>query len=252
MVAQHLKTHSLNMIHFHIDNPLYKAFCALRAPLVRIVKPKRNYYIAPKKSLIPISKKFGFDRGLPIDRYYIEDFIKNNAEHITGDCLEIHDDAYIRRYGNGLVTKADVLDIDTNNTLASIYGDLQNIPTIPDNSYDCIIITQTFGLLPDVHAAVRECWRILKPGGSLLATFSTFGPMREQEPGYWHFTPLSVKKMFGNIFQKQQITISSYGNVLSMQSFIVGLAANELTKKELNYNDPWYALVVGLHAVKLK
>ncbi len=251
MATQAYKVSIFPMIHIHVDNPLYKIFCALRAPFVRFFKPKRLYFLAPQKSLSPISKKFGFDRGLPIDRYYIEKFLGGQKQYIRGACLEVHDDAYIKRYGDAArITKTDILDIDTTNQLATVYGDLQNLVNIPDNSYDCLVITQTFGLLPDVHAAARECFRILKPGGTLLATFSSFSPLREQESTHWHFTPLSVKTIFGNIFQPEHVAVSSYGNVLSSQGFIVGLAAEELTREQLDHVDPWYALIMGLRATK--
>ncbi len=241
------------MIHFNVDNPLYKVFSAVRAPIVRMLKPKGGYFLAPKRSLSPISKKFGFDRGLPIDRYYIEKFLTQEGKYITGACLEVHDDAYIKRYGDASkVTKIDVLDIDTTNKLATVYGDLQNLVNIPDNSYDCLIITQTFGLLYDLHASAKECFRILKPGGVLIATFSSFGPLREQESPYWHFTPRSVKAVFGDAFQKENVAVHSYGNVLAMQGFVVGLSADEFTTEELDHSDSWYTLIMGLHAVKSK
>ena len=37
----------------------------------------------------PISRKFGFDRGCPIDRYYINSLLKQNQSLITGSVLEI-------------------------------------------------------------------------------------------------------------------------------------------------------------------
>src|SRR5258708_1276969 len=36
----------------------------------------------------PISTSFGFDRGTPIDRYYIENFLGRNAGDIRGRVLE--------------------------------------------------------------------------------------------------------------------------------------------------------------------
>lgn len=238
------------MIHINVNNPLYKAFSALRAPIIRILRPKSGYYIAPKKSMDPISMKFGFDRGLPIDRYYIEQFLEHSTQYIQGVCLEVHDDAYLKRYGNNRVTKTDILDIDTTNHLATVYGDLQQLNNIPENSYDCLIITQTFGLIPDVRSAVRECWRILKPGGTILASFSMAGPLREQEPKHWHFTPLSVKTMFEEVFPQEKVTVSSYGNLLVMQSFLAGFAAQELAQQELDHIDPWYPLIISLVATK--
>ena len=42
----------------------------------------------------PISSSFGFDRGKPIDRRYIEDFLSRHAQDITGRVLEVADNAY--------------------------------------------------------------------------------------------------------------------------------------------------------------
>ena len=42
----------------------------------------------------PISSVFGFDRGKPIDRYYIEKFISDNSSTIKGDILEVEDNKY--------------------------------------------------------------------------------------------------------------------------------------------------------------
>src|SRR5439155_18109175 len=42
----------------------------------------------------PISANFGFDRGTPIDRYYIERFLEREAGHIRGRVLEVRDSSY--------------------------------------------------------------------------------------------------------------------------------------------------------------
>ncbi len=44
-------------------------------------------------------REFGYDRGLPIDRYYIERFLANNASDIRGHVMEIADNIYMRRFG---------------------------------------------------------------------------------------------------------------------------------------------------------
>ena len=53
------------------------------------------------RRVTPISTKWGFDRGLPIDRHYIENFLAVNADDIRGGVLEIGDNSYTRRFGNG-------------------------------------------------------------------------------------------------------------------------------------------------------
>src|SRR3990170_7811785 len=39
----------------------------------------------------PISREFGFDRGLPVDRHYIERFLSAHSSDIRGRVLEIGD-----------------------------------------------------------------------------------------------------------------------------------------------------------------
>src|SRR3954466_14293166 len=48
---------------------------------------------------VPLSTEFGFDRGTPIDRYYIEAFLAANAGDVRGRVLEIGDDSYSRQFG---------------------------------------------------------------------------------------------------------------------------------------------------------
>jgi hypothetical protein len=82
------------------------------------------FFSDPKNSLQPMSSVFGFDRGLPIDRYYIESFLEKNKKFIKGHCLEVHDSAYTIKYGEDRVTSYDAVDVDTSNTQANIYADL--------------------------------------------------------------------------------------------------------------------------------
>jgi glycosyltransferase involved in cell wall biosynthesis len=45
------------------------------------------------RRLTPVSRKFGWDRGgLPVDRYYIEQFLERHAGDVAGRALEVRDD----------------------------------------------------------------------------------------------------------------------------------------------------------------
>src|SRR5690348_17021256 len=59
----------------------------------------------------PLSRIFGSDRGLPVDRYYIEQFLAAHAADIQGRVLEIGHNVYTRKFGAERVTKSDVLHI---------------------------------------------------------------------------------------------------------------------------------------------
>ncbi|HKN87045.1 MAG TPA: methyltransferase domain-containing protein, partial [Nitrospiraceae bacterium] len=122
------------------------------------------------RRVLPISRTYGFDRGQPIDRYYIERFLARHADDIRGRVLEIADDAYTRRFGGRRVTTSDVLHVVEGNPHATIVADLTNAGHLPSEQYDCVILTQVLSVIYDVRAALRTVYRLLKPGGTLLAT----------------------------------------------------------------------------------
>lgn len=200
-------------------------------------------------NLKPLSHKFGFDRGTPIDRYWIELFLSQNSSSVRGRVLEITDAKYTHKFGGNKVTRGDVLDINPKNKKATIHGDLRSLKQIKNNTYDCIVLTHVLGLIDDVHAAAAECARILKPGGVLLFTSSCLGPILKEKV-YWRFTPHSVKYIFCPHFKSKNMDIKTYGNVLAGQAFWVGMAQEDLTPGELSYTDLRFPVIISMRAIK--
>lgn len=236
-----------------LESKVLQTLRTVRAPIIKTLKPKTQYFLFPvKKNVKPLSSKFGFDRGTPVDRYWIESFLSKNKKHIKGRVLEVTDNEYTKKYGQN-VTKSDVLDIDKSNKLANIHADLRNLKgNIKDNTYNCIILTQVLGLVDDYDAALKEIRRILKPGGTLLFTGHSFSRLWRVEHEYWRYTPASTKYIFGKHFGEKNIKIYTYGNALAGQAYWVGAAQNELTKEELEYKDPNFPCLVGARVVKTK
>lgn len=232
-------------------NTMVNTIRLVRAFTMKTIKPQENYFFATR-SLKPLSSKFGFDRGTPIDRYYIEKFLADNKDKIKGRCLEIGDNRYTKKYGVSKVKISDILDIDKKNKKANIHANLKNLKSLKSNLYDCIILTHVLGMIDDYEAAVRECKRILKPGGTILVTTSCLSPAHDINANFFRFTVASTRYVFGKYFNKKNLVVKSYGNVLAGQYFWVGLAQEELTKKELEFNDPNYPCVVALRASKSK
>ena len=205
------------------------------------------------RRLTPISREWGFDRGLPIDRYYIEKFIANNTEDIRGKVLEIADDSYTRKFGKDRVNRIDILQLFDGSSNATIIGDLTCADHIPSETFDCIILTQTLQLIYDVRAAVKTLYRILKPRGVLLATIPGISQTYDIEWGNywcWNFTTVSARRLFEEWFGPSNVWVQSHGNVLTAVSFLHGLAAEELKKEELEYKDEGYQLLITVRAVK--
>ncbi|HYP26927.1 MAG TPA: glycosyltransferase [Blastocatellia bacterium] len=205
------------------------------------------------RRLTPISRVFGFDRGTPVDRYYIEDFLARNASDIRGRALEVGDDSYTRRFGGDRVTQRDVLHVSEENPRATIIADLASADHIPSDSFDCIILTQTLHLIYDVRAALATLRRILKPGGVLLTTFPGITQIDHFDWGgswYWAFTALSARRMFAEFFPEANFTVETRGNVFAAISFLHGVALEELREDELDYNDPDYQVIITVRAIK--
>ena len=92
--------------------------------------------------MTPIDPNWGFERGTPIDRVYVEEFVGSHAADIRGRVLEIAAPDYTSRFGSG-VERSDILMAAEGNPQATIVGDLTEAPHIADDTFDCAIVTQT-------------------------------------------------------------------------------------------------------------
>jgi SAM-dependent methyltransferase len=205
------------------------------------------------RQLRPVSRAFGCDRGLAIDRYYIERFLDARRADIRGRVLEIGENTYTMKYGGSQVNHSDVLHVNDRNPDATIVGDLANLPQVADDRFDCIILTQTLQLIFDLPAAMRTLNRILAPGGVLLVTVPGMSQIADSEWGktwYWAFTSLAIERLLREGMTGADISIDVHGNVLAATAFLQGLAASELTAEELAAVDPQYQLLITARAMK--
>lgn len=207
-----------------------------------------------KSNLRPISRKFGFDRGTPIDRIYIEDFLNKNSTLITGVICEIAENSYTKKFGHN-IRKSEILNYDDKNTEATIIGDLTRKETLTENSIDCFILTQTLNFIYDVKAAIEGLYYILSSNGTALVSVAGICQISRYDMNhwgdYWRFTDLSIKKLFSDVFGESNVEVFTYGNVASATAFLQGLAAEELSQEELFYHDPDYQLTIVIKAKKL-
>jgi peptidoglycan/xylan/chitin deacetylase (PgdA/CDA1 family)/SAM-dependent methyltransferase len=197
----------------------------------------------------PVSPGFGFERGLPVDRHYVERFLERHAAAVRGRVLEIGDDGYTRRFGGDAVDSIDVLHADEGNPQATIVADLTDAPEIADATYDCVICTQTLLLIYDVRAAVATIRRILRPGGTALVTVPGLSRVCRAEAGewgdFWRFTSMSARRLFEEF---RSVDVETFGNVLAGTAQLHGIASDELDQAELDAHDPDFEVVIGVRA----
>lgn len=202
----------------------------------------------------PINSEWGFKHGLPIDRLYIESYISNNRELIKGAVLGVGDSHYIKKYARHAPHSIDVLNIYEHPD-ATIIADLCDAPQIPTGKFDLFLFIETLHLIYDFQKALDTTYRILKPGGVVLATFPGITPLKDEqwnESWYWNFTAISAKKIFSEVFPKDSVEVCCYGNVLAATAFLHGLAAEEFDTSQLMETDPMYPVKVCVKATKPK
>lgn len=202
----------------------------------------------------PISQTFGFDRGMPIDRYYINSFLKQNRSSISGHVLEISESIYSKQYGHH-IEKYEILHYDNTNKNATIIGDLTKPETLPEKEIDCFICTQTLNFIFDVSKAIEGSYKILKNGGLFLCTVAGISQISRYDMDrwgdYWRFTNLSIMKLMEHVFGEGNVQVQTFGNVLAATTFLQGLAVDDLPDSSLlDINDPNYQMIIGVKAVK--
>jgi SAM-dependent methyltransferase len=208
------------------------------------------------RRVTPLSRDWGFDRGRPVDRYFIEQFLAKHAGDIKGHVLEIGTDMYTQRFGGARVTRSDVLHVAETHPHVTIIADL----TDPDpvqvqaETFDCFILTQTLHLIYDVRAALCTARRILKPGGVLLLTVPGLAPISRYDMDrwgdYWRFTSRSLGRLLEETFPSSDVKVEAHGNVLACIAFLHGISADELKPSELEHVDPDLQLLITARVVK--
>ena len=199
---------------------------------------------------VPFSRYWGYDRGTPIDRIYIERFLAEHAAEMQrGACLEVLNGDYIDRFGGSRVSRRDVLDIDPANTNATIVADLGEVDSLPARMFDCVIFTQTLHLVPDMRVALANVWRALAPGGVLLLTVPALG-RHDTRKGFhhdrWRVTKTGLDWLFSELCDAHAgATTTTYGNLVSCTAFLYGLAAKELSSEGNPVTDLQFPLIVA-------
>lgn len=202
----------------------------------------------------PVSREFGADRGRPVDRWYIEDFLDRHRDDVRGRVLEVAESTYTQWYGDGEVASSDVLFAAEGNPDATVVGDLVTGEGLDEGRWDCFICTQTLQFIPDPQAAVNGMRRLLAPGGVVLATvpgISQISTVDDEAWGdWWRFNEKGVRRLFDEAFGAANVKVERHGNVKAACAFLYGMASEELDEADLRREDPDYHMLCCVRAEK--
>ena len=199
----------------------------------------------------PVTRDFGYERGTPVDRYYIDRFLERNRGEIRGKVLEFGGSIYSQKYGLSGEFEVDILNYEGGEGVDFV-GDLTKPEGFPKGEYDCVICTQVLNCIFDLKAAVYGLDWLLKEGGVLLGTVSGASQVSrygmEHWGDYWRFTSLSVDKLL-NIFEDRRVGV--WGNRVASIGLLEGVAVEDFPDRGvLDEFDEDYPVLISFIAKK--
>lgn len=203
----------------------------------------------------PISRSFGFDRGRPIDRYFIEKFFTANRNLIQGKVLEIGDRDYTLRYGQN-VSQSTVFGHELAPGVdAAVNLEADEIDW-PKNDFDSVILTQTLQFCRYPEKVLSNVSQLLKPEGNLLLSVPGITQISRYDEDRWgqyfSFMPKGLSDLVSRVDDLQMVKTEVFGNAGLCCSFLMGLSADEIKEADLEHRDPDYPLIMLCHLVKSK
>ncbi len=221
----------------------------IRSTFRLIVPPK----ILTDLAAHPISERFGLERGTPVDRFYIEQFIAGKAHLIVGRVIEIAEKTYTEKYGKK-VDIAEILHVDKNDKTATIIADLTVLDSVPDSIADTFICTQTLNFIYDTQTAVKSIHKILKPRGKAIITVAGLSQISrfdmDRWGDYWRFTDKSLRLLLAETFGEDNVHIEIMGNVYGATMLLQGISFEEVNIAKLAVKDDNYQVILGAIVTK--
>lgn len=193
----------------------------------------------------PFSSNYGFERGTPVDRYYLHRFLAEHANDITGAVLEVQTSSYTTRFGDG-VTRGDTFDIVPQFTPTYLCDFAHCGDVIPSRTYDCLLLPNTLPHIRELDLALSHALRVVRPGGTILACAAGLVPLTGDVPDYWRLSPAGWRERLAAAWPGATIEVAGHGNCLVAAAAQLGLAMEEISTAELDRHDPRYPVLTTI------
>jgi SAM-dependent methyltransferase len=133
---------------------------------------------------------------------------------------------------------------------ATIVADLASAGSLPENRFDCLIVTQTLQYVSRPVTAIENLRQSLAPVGVALVTVPCLGRIDPDLAAVdrWRFTPAGLELLFQQAGGWPELEVRGFGNVLTSAAFLYGLPARELRTRELAEHDASFPLTAAARA----
>lgn len=194
----------------------------------------------------PIHRDYGASIGTPIDRVYMERFVRENLSAIHGRVLEMERPEWSRLAPHDAVRSLEILDVRPENAAASLVGDLHDPQLLPTEGFDCLLVMQTLQYVKKPETVLSNLWSSLSPGGTLLLsvpTISRLDLMCTEGGDRWRFTPAGLESVIQSAIGDVAPVVHGFGCLATAIGFLAGVPAERLPRKALLWESGLLPLV---------
>jgi len=193
----------------------------------------------------PFSDSYGTDRGTPVDRHFLRRFLERHRSDIRGTVMEMERPEWVECFGVE-VDRLDIVDINPANLEANRVLDLCEPDLLPNATYDCMLVTQTLQYVASPASVLRNLGAALAPGGTLFLSVPVIsrldansGPTGDR----WRFSPAGLRLLLEDTLPGVRAEVVGFGNLPAALAFLAGLAAEELSARDLELQDERFPII---------
>jgi len=240
--------------HFHSANGEYPAltleeFCSLAERLVAeslLTIPVGAIDFGDLRRQLPFCPQFGNSRGTSIDRYYLNKFIAQIRSEVKGVMLEIGGRKANRELYD-FTNATAYLTMDLKGIDLDITGDAHDTNAVAAASLDTVILFNVLEHCERPWVVVDNIYHWLKPGGQVFCMVPSAQRVHRVPQDYWRILPDAMDSLFAR-FPRRKLYI--YGNPLTTLAAYFGIAADELSRAELDHQHENYPVSSCIQAQK--
>lgn len=152
-----------------------------------------------------------------------------------------------RPYAELFAGAAEVVAFDRpGNPLADLQGSIESIPA-PDARFDVVVCLQVLEHVRDPAAAVRELRRLVRPGGTVLASTHGVYPYHPNPEDLWRWTHAGLERLFLDNGEWSSLSVEAGAGAAATAGMVVGYLF-EILCKRLHVTRLAVPLVVALNS----
>lgn len=201
-----------------------------------------------RHKLLPISTDFGWSRGTPIGRNYVNKFVAEKAEGLGGTILEFGESRYKACFKT--VQRYQVIDVVPGPSVDYVC-DIHDVSSVPAHYFDVIVCTQVLEHVERPVDALRQLHKLLKKDGRLICTVPFLAHIHYVPTDFYRFSIDAICSAL-NIAGFEVLEARNSGNALVTIGSLLGYAAEDFKSNEMEIVDNVYPFNVLAFARPIK